>query len=397
MQKAYKYLAKLGNEVVDSEMIAESEDDAFSKLKNKGLTPLTIDYNVNDSFALLLKNETSDQSLAVFYRAFGLRVAAGTDPSIIARMLIRNQKEPRLRMMIAEMESFLNNGAKIGEAMRLAGFPVRDCAIISAMDDAQRIGKTFSGIADDYERTSSMKRKFRSMMFEPILIGVSSVGLIWADLIFFVPKLHHFFKTLGSTQMPSYVNFIMNFGMWFSKNQPFASFLYFSFIIAIVFFMKSNTFKKSLMVIKPIKKLSVYSDNSRVWSGMRLLIDTPNDLYDSAILLKNAATRSDTKQALENFANITRGGASTSDAVERSGFPEDIAMMASSAFSAPGRQAVLSGMDQLVKMLNVEVTELSDKVNSASHVLTLLLAAIMVVILASTTVIPMLLATISQV
>jgi type IV pilus assembly protein PilC len=397
MQKAYKYLAKLGDEVVESEMIADSEEDAFTKLKNKGLVPLTIDYNINDSFALLLKNQTADQSLAVFYRAFGLRQAAGTDPSLIARMLIRNQKEPRLRMMIAEMESFLNNGARVGEAMRLAGFPVRDCAIISAMDDAVRIGKTFSGIADDYERTASMKSKFRSMMFEPILIGISSVGLIWADLVFFVPKLHHFFKTLGSTQMPPYVSFIMNFGMWFSKNQPFASFLYFSLIIAIIFFVKSDTFKKSLMIIKPIKKLSVYSDNSRVWSGMKLLIDTPNDMFDSAILLKNAATRSDTQEALENFANITRGGSSPADAVEKSGFPEDIAMMASSAFSAPGRQAVLSGMEQLVKMLNVEVIELSDKVNKATHVLTLLLAAIMVVILASTTVLPMLLATISQV
>lgn len=398
MNLAYNYLAKANNQTFSSELIASSKQEAIQKIKDKNLTLLNIELNYNDSFAVLLSKNVKPKSLSLFYNALGLRLKNEMDPSVILRMLIKTQRDPRLRLMIADMEGYLNFGLNVGDAMEKSGFSKMDSRLIKSMLDSKKMGNTFISLANDYSRISNMQKQFATLMIEPSIIFTASLFIIWADFLFLVPKMSHFFKSLGESHLPSFVAHVINFGLFFAHHQPYASVVYFGAVIALIYFFTTKLFKELITnYIGPLKRLSVYSDQVRFWSGFILLYDTSNDVADSILLLREAASRKDTKNSLAIFSAKMREGVKPEVAVNASGFPEDIEMMVSTSISAPGKQAVITSLNQFIEALYIDLNELTAKVIMFSHYISLLFGAIIVMFLASTTVLPMLLATLSQV
>ncbi len=397
LQLVYRYVALNGSETVESQILASSEDDALEQITKKGLEPIIVEVEWKDSFSTIISSSVPPARLAMFYRAFGARVGAGLSPDRAARLLVRNQPDARMRIMLSNLEDATSRGRSLGDAMLESGFPNRDSRVISLMNDVNKLKKSFNNLADDANRIAEIKRKIRGLLFEPMIIGFASIFLVWADFAFLVPRLKHFFSQLNDTGgMPAYVQDILNVGVFFKAHEPYSSIVYFVCALALVIFLFSPYFKKLFLLIPAFNKLSIYADQATIWSSFYLLYDSTLPPDEIARMISSAATRKDSKEALDNMAEQTSGGGSPGNAVLSAGFPDVIAMLAGSALSSPGKEAVLGGLEQLNEILRNEVLEQTQKVANVSLLLSLLFAALIVLFLAGTTIIPMLLSVISQ-
>ncbi len=357
MKKVFRYVAKGGGTAVDAGfVVAEDKFSAVQNLRSRGLRTLSLDFSAQDTLNYYGSRSFTADSLATYYMGLGLRIENGMDAERSVYDMRNQPRNFKLKLAAQDLSNLMKTGMKLGAAMAAAGFPARDCAIISALEQGAKTADGFRNMSKDYQRNSEIARKIKGMLIEPTFIAIAGIIGIWFTIVYGVPIYQHAFSQLmnssSSSKIPAYARDFYSFADIFNKDVPVNSVLYFGFFVVLYFFLRSKYFKKLLDYIKTLKTFSEMVDNTLLWGGFRLLIETNIDQDRIPFMLAESAGRADTRKAFTELGNRVRQGTRYPVAIRESGFPDYIAGDASSAMSAPGINAQIQALDMMRNILS---------------------------------------------
>jgi type IV pilus assembly protein PilC len=399
MKKAYEYSARDAMQRPEEGLIvSESEDEATISLNNRGMVVLAIEFSLRETVNLIGSRNFDAAGLASYYLGIGLRLKNGMDSSAAISDMKSMPSSSRLKLAAMEMDSVMRSGEKMGNSMRIAGFPERDCAVIQALEQGAKADVGFENLSEDYRRNHDINRKIKGMLLEPAFIGVVGIVGVWVTMVYGVPIYERAFKQMSSTgaKIPSYVQIFYGFSNFFDAHVIIASVLYYLFFFSFVMFLKSKVFKKGLDMIGTMRRFSEMVDNAALWGSFRLLIDTQLDAAEIPFMLARSAHRSDSRDSFETMGRLVSGGAKYSDAIRRSGFPEYISKDAASAMSAPGIDAQTQSLDMMRNILTMRVSVMAEKVVTVSKIITFTAAGLLVLTIAMLTFMPIMISEMSM-
>jgi type II secretory pathway component PulF len=87
-------------------------------------------------------------------------------------------------------EAVTGRGMKVHQAMSMAGFPARDCSLVSAVEDKVTIDKVLVALADELKRVQDLRRSINKMLMMPKVMFFIGVILFYVNLLCGAGHLH---------------------------------------------------------------------------------------------------------------------------------------------------------------------------------------------------------------
>jgi type II secretory pathway component PulF len=100
-------------------------------------------------------------------------------------------------------EAVTGRGMKVHQAMSMAGFPARDCSLVSAVEDKVTIDKVLVALADELKRVQDLRRSINKMLMMPKVMFF--IGVILFVNAYAAPAIYTLFTTVMTrVQLPEY-------------------------------------------------------------------------------------------------------------------------------------------------------------------------------------------------
>lgn len=203
---AYK-VRDAGGNVVEGNLDADSEQLLVARLRSMGYTPISVAAQKADSLnreiniPFLQRRTIKLKDIAVFSRQFATMIDSGLSLLRSLAILTEQTEDERLAAVIGQVRTDVEQGANLSGA--LARHPEAFNRLFVAMVRAGEVGGSLDRVllrlAETIERQVELRRKVRSAMTYPVVVGVLVVGIVSAMLLFVIPMFEDIYKQLGGT------------------------------------------------------------------------------------------------------------------------------------------------------------------------------------------------------
>ncbi|MFL5737401.1 MAG: type II secretion system F family protein [Actinomycetota bacterium] len=203
MPDTYAYKVRdRGGKQVSGTLVADSQALASARLREMGLTPISIDKQGSGGMKMeinLRPGHVKRKELAVVARQFATMVNSGL-PILRALAILGDQTESKeLAKVLTQVRGDVEQGNSLSAAM--VKFPKAFNELFIAMVKAGEAGGVLDTVllrlADNIEKDVSLRRRIKSAMTYPVVV-VCMVSLIMAAMMLFVvPQFKDIYKQLG--------------------------------------------------------------------------------------------------------------------------------------------------------------------------------------------------------
>ncbi len=141
----------------------------------------------------------------LFFQLLGAMINAGLPILDAMALLINQAKNPKLKMVIEDMRSKIEEGESLAASMRANSdvFDEATCSVIEAGEKSGKLNDIMKELVAQYEQLSELTKKFKSVMAYPVIVIVFMSLLTVIVLIFVVPKLEELFGGTGNLPLPT--------------------------------------------------------------------------------------------------------------------------------------------------------------------------------------------------
>ncbi|MNR71662.1 Bacterial type II secretion system protein F domain protein [compost metagenome] len=402
MERAYKYIAKNSRGTTVTGVVhAKNKPVAFAKLKRGGFRPVSVTFSLGDTVRGAVRPNFDPGELARFYITVGRRMQNGKGLGDGLEAAIDYVNDPRLRQAVMMMRQAMMDGAQEHQAMMAAGFPRRDCLSIKSTSEAGKAASSFISLGEEIQRTEATSRAVKSTFRIPKMMSVFMVIFIWAALVFMAPLTLSFLKQTGlKMNFSPFIQGYFDFVRFFNGGVPrdttvvtISSLCYFGVFCAIVWFFKSELFRRLLDRNETLRTLSVKSDHAALWNSFTLLYDAAIPAKEAASIVGDAAKRVDSKKAFHKMGRLLDGGSPLDEAVENAGFPP---VVLSGVKAAVSSGSVVTGMTEMTKNLEEDVRVMTARMQETVKLLSVLFMGGCLLLLFSLTYYPMMASVLSN-
>src|SRR5205085_5272991 len=179
-----------GGRVVSGDLVADSEALAVARLREMGLTPVSVDKQNTGGMKMeitLRPGHVKRKELAVFSRQFATMVNSGL-PILRALAILGDQTDSKeLAKVLVQVRTDVEQGSSLSAAM--VKFPKAFNELFIAMVKAGEAGGVLDTVllrlADNIEKDVSLRRRIKSAMTYPAVV-VCMVSLIMSAMLLFV-------------------------------------------------------------------------------------------------------------------------------------------------------------------------------------------------------------------
>ena len=203
----YSYKAtNNARQVVEGTVKAPTESIAAEVLSDYGLNTLVVKeiggINILQRVSHILQR-VSTKDLVIFSRQLSVMISANMPIVQALRSLIKQIRNPKLKIMITEIADEVDGGAKLSQA--LGHYPeIFDDFFVNIIRSGETSGKldeVLTYLADQKEKDYDLMSKIKGAMTYPIFVltGMAIVGTLM--MMFVVPKLTEIFEGT-SAQLP---------------------------------------------------------------------------------------------------------------------------------------------------------------------------------------------------
>lgn len=397
MDKAYNYRAKnRSRAIIDGVVYAPDADSAYLRLTQMGYAPADMPtLNVRYTIRNAITRGFDRKELARFYGSMSKRLKNGRSVPEGLDNAIEFVDDPRLKQSLSMMRQFVQEGNSLAAAMKLSGFPLRDVEIIRSTAEAGKTAESLARISQEIFRAEMLRKSIMAVIRMPIIVLFIMYCAIWGVTVFIAPVMMKFFKNaLGNVKLPSFAKIYYDFAAIFKANLTIASILYVALLIAIVWFVRSATFKTLLEKIPLVRIISERSDMSNLWTSFAMLYDAGINTEETTKLLAAAAARPESKEAFMNMHRMLRSGSSIEVAVQRSHFPTYVIRGIQASVSSGD---LVGGVEDMCRDLAADVEEYTSKLKDNIQLLATGILSLFVLMFFMVTYYPIISATLSQV
>jgi type IV pilus assembly protein PilC len=213
MQFSYKALRK-DNQTVSGLIEAASHSAAVAALSHQGLHPLLVAEagKPRKKFGLPKKVKTAD--MVIFTRQLSTMISAGVP---LARGLSTLQDSPNsayFREILGKVTKDIEGGTQLGDAF--AKYPnVFDEVFVNmvrAGEEGGILDEILKRLAVQVEQNASIKKKVKSAMMYPMVLGVITVVAFFGIMFILMPKIAKILTDLGGpdAKLPIYTQILLD-------------------------------------------------------------------------------------------------------------------------------------------------------------------------------------------
>jgi len=396
MEKAYSYSAKTSSgQKIQGIIYADSKPLAFSKLKRGGFLPISVSLSPSNTVRGWFKPDFDKRELARLYTTVGRRLNNGK--SLVDGLEAASEyiQDNRLRQAVMLMRQAIMDGQPEFTAMMAAGFPRRDALVIRSTAETGKTGQSFISLGEEIAQSEKLRKGISSIFRMPMIMAGFMVLFVWAALMFIAPATLSFLKQTGlRLNFSPLINAYFQLVDLFHVSWILSTSIYFGGVAGIVYFLRSNAFKRVLDKFSTLKNLSTKSDHAALWQSFALLYDAAIPTREAAAIVGDSAKREDSKEAFQKMAKLVESGRSVEDAVANAGFPKFVVAGVASAASSGD---LVSGLQDMVRNLQEDTQMLTELLQENAKIGSVLLMGVGLLIVFVFTYYPMIASVMSNV
>jgi type II secretory pathway component PulF len=356
---------------------------AGAKIRRMGLTKprirLAIGQTVQDGGGLLPSPKDFElREKSRLFDTLGRRLQRGGGIIQALESAVDYLSDGRLKSAVALANAQIQLGQDVGEAMRVAGFNLRDCMIIKALGESGNMHKAFTDLATDAKTRLTRARSLESALRMPAVMLVALYLMIPAFLLGLAPRIAVFFSRLDTKfRLPDSVTAIYDFSAWAVKNSSVYAMLWIGLGIGAVLLIKSSIWSTLAMRIDFVRDLVQKREHAALWSAYSVMYASGIPPMDALDVLAETVNLPQTRQALTRMSKRIRGGATEISAIAASGLPEFVI----SGYKAAAESGSTSeGLSIFASMLDEDAQIMTERAKTALEIGSLVLMATIVLI-----------------
>ena len=197
----FRYIARdlSGRESSDL-LTANSELDVVSQLSAKQLFPVKIQAaEASKSPALAWVRRPRAAHLATFFSQLADLLRAGVPLLRSLELLERQTSHAGLKTVLRDLRDKVADGTRLAESMRLHEDIFSELAVsmVRAGEEGAFLEDVLKQIADFTEHQQELKGRVFGAMAYPVFLLATGVGVVWAMLVWFVPKFAGVFERMA--------------------------------------------------------------------------------------------------------------------------------------------------------------------------------------------------------
>lgn len=200
---------------------ASSKEAVIEMLHKQGLSPLVVKQKSSFGNIKLGKPKVKLKDLVMFTRQLSTMISAGVPLTRSLATLQEQTNNKYFKTVIGGISKDVEGGATIGDS--LAKYPNVFSEVYVNMVKAGEAGgildEILKRLASQVEQESSMKKKIKSAMTYPVVIGVIAVVAFFGLMIFVMPKMAKIITDLGgpNAQLPIYSRVLLGASGYMQK------------------------------------------------------------------------------------------------------------------------------------------------------------------------------------
>jgi len=203
---AYVARDKTGRQIEETAE-ASSKDALLEQLRGKGLFVSTVSEKKTATRAkkkgmgglVLFQGRVKLRDLSIFYRQFATMINAGVSLIRCLDVLEQQTSSYRLKTIIRDIESEVEGGASLSQAMTKYPRTFSQLAIglVRAGEVGGVLDETLSRLALFIESDMELRRKVKSAMTYPVLVLIFATVIVLVLTTYILPQFIKVFKDLG--------------------------------------------------------------------------------------------------------------------------------------------------------------------------------------------------------
>ncbi|MDD5745882.1 MAG: type II secretion system F family protein [Candidatus Omnitrophica bacterium] len=225
----FKYRAKKGpGNIVESQLIAASRDEAIERINQLGYVPVRVEevqsgtVSSGARFAGIVR-AVKGKHVTVFTRQLAILLKSGV-PILKAMTILADQSlNPYFKTVLETVRSEIKNGKTLSSALALFPqlFSPLYLSLVRAGEESGTLDQALLRIAEYRFKQEQMFSQVRTALTYPVLMAIVGIGTIIFMLTFVMPRLLTIFSRVGQElPLPTKIligvsNFLTQPWVWF--------------------------------------------------------------------------------------------------------------------------------------------------------------------------------------
>ena len=197
---AFKAL-DLAGAAAGGEIDGDGREAVAAQLRGRGLIVLEIEEKPAAGAGDLLGRfkKVKAQELTVATRQFSTMISSGMTMLRALQVLEEQAEGDKLREALADIRASVAQGSSLSEALGRHPDIFNDLyrAMVGAGESGGILEETLSQVADQLEKSDSLRRQVKAAMMYPSVIGGFALVVLIALVVFLVPVFENVFKDFG--------------------------------------------------------------------------------------------------------------------------------------------------------------------------------------------------------
>ena len=289
----YKYVAKnLKGETLDGEYDAVSIDALEQMLRSKGF--FLVDSRVKGkefTFSGMYSKVTA-KDIAVFCRQFAVILNSGITILEAVGILRDQATKKRVKEILDDVYNELQKGRLLSEAIMPYDdlFPEFMKNMIGVGEASGALDTILNQMADYYEHDYRIRRKVKSAMTYPIILGVLTVFVVILLMVAVLPTFSDILSGMGGS-LPGITVFLMSVSKFMAKNLPLLLALTIILIILFTYYVRTDRgrlwFDGLKLKLPVIKNTVIKTVTARFARSMSILLKSGIPIVNAMQIMKN--------------------------------------------------------------------------------------------------------------
>lgn len=261
-------------------------------LREKGYFLLESKKKGTDLTLSALFGKTNMKDLAIFCRQFSVIINAGIT-IVEAISILRDQTEKRsLRDVLDAVHEQMQKGRVLSEALLLYPdvFPDFLTSMVKVGEASGSLDQVLNRLADYYERDNKVRRKVRTAMTYPMILGILTIGVVILLLVKVLPMFSGILSGVGG-QMPLLTQVLMGISNFMVANFLMIAIILVFIIAALSYWFKSEGgrlwFDRIKLTLPAIKKTTIKVITSRFARSMGMLLKSGIPIINAMEIMGN--------------------------------------------------------------------------------------------------------------
>jgi type IV pilus assembly protein PilC len=193
-----------GGKVVEGQLEADNAALVVDKLRSMGYTPISVDERSESRLSADLKipglsNRIKLKDIAVMSRQFATMIDSGLSILRSLAILAEQTENPELGKVIGEVRLDVERGASLSAALSRHPkvFNRLYVSMVRSGESSGTLDSVLQRLADTIEKQVELRRKVKSAMTYPVMVGIVVFSIAMIMLVFIVPQFDSIYESLG--------------------------------------------------------------------------------------------------------------------------------------------------------------------------------------------------------